>query len=84
MKAKKDGTVPNVFQKIIRNSKWKPNKTWADQGNKPHNSSLNHGEMTMIYSTYHKRNSAVAEKLIKVLRNNIYRHMYQKIFILMC
>ena len=33
LKNKKGVTIVNAFQKILDNSKGKPNKTWVDQGN---------------------------------------------------
>ena len=32
LKDKKDMTITNVFQKILKESNRKPNKTWVDKG----------------------------------------------------
>ena len=78
LKDKKIVSIVNAFQKIIDNSKRKPNKIQADQGSEFYNSQFkevlkeNHMEK---YSTYNEGKSAVAEKFIKTLKNKIYKHM---------
>ena len=78
LKDKKVVSIVNAFQKIIDNSKRKPNKIQADQGSEFYNSQFkevlkeNHMEK---YSTYNEGKSAVAEKFIKTLKNKIYKHM---------
>ena len=78
LKDKKVVSIVNAFQKIIDNSKRKPNKIQADQGSEFYNSQFkevlkeNHMEK---YSTYSEGKSAVAEKFIKTLKNKIYKHM---------
>ena len=78
LKDKKVVSIVNTFQKIIDNSKRKPNKIQADQGSEFYNSQFkevlkeNHMEK---YSTYNEGKSAVAEKFIKTLKNKIYKHM---------
>ena len=78
LKDKKVVSIVNAFQKIIDNSKRKPNKIQADQGSEFYNSQFkevlkeNHMEK---YSTQNEGKSAVAEKFIKTLKNKIYKHM---------
>ena len=78
LKDKKVVSIVNAFQKIIDNSKRKPNKIQADQGSEFYNSQFkevlkeNHMEK---YSTYNEGKSAVAEKFIKTMKNKIYKHM---------
>ena len=78
LKDKKVVSIVNAFQKIIDNSKRKPNKIWVDQGSEFYNSQFkkvlkeNHIEK---YSTYNEGKSVVAEKFIKTLKNKIYKHI---------
>ena len=78
LKDKKVFSIVNAFQKIIDNSKRKPNKIWVDQGSEFYNSQFkkvlkeNHIEK---YTTYNEGKSVVAEKFIKTLKNKIYKHM---------
>ena len=37
LKGKKGSTIVNAFQKILNNSKRKPNKIWVDQGSEFYN-----------------------------------------------
>ena len=58
----------NSLQKILNNTKRKPNKVWVDQGGEFYSDHFkkwlkdNNIEM---YSTYNEEKSVVAEKLIK-------------------
>ena len=71
-------TIVHAFQSILVSSKRKPNETWFDQGSEFYNSPFkewlkeNHIEM---YSTYNEGKSAVAERLIRTLKNKIEKHM---------
>ena len=71
-------SIDNAFQKILDNSKRKPNKIWADQGGEFYNNlfkrllRINGIEM---YSTYNKEKSVVAERFIRTLKNKIFKHM---------
>ena len=77
--------IVNAFQKIIsKNSKaesegrWKTNKIWVDQGAEFYNKlfkrflKINNIE---IYPTYNEGKSFVAERLIRTLKNKIFKHM---------
>ena len=78
LKEKKGITITNAFQSILDNSKRKPNKIWTDQGSEFYNTHFkkwlkdNNIEM---YSTHNERKSVVAERFIRTLKNNIYKHM---------
>ena len=78
LKDKKGTTSVNAFQKILNNSKRKPNKMWVDQGSELYNTNFkkwledNNIEM---YSTYNEGNSVVAERFTTTLKNKIYKHM---------
>ena len=66
------------FQKIILKGRRKPNKIWVDQGGDFYNNSfkeflkINSIEM---YSTYNEGKSVAAERFIRTLKNNIFKHM---------
>ena len=74
-----NGTIiVNAFKKILNNSNTKANKIWVDQGSEFYSNAfkdflkLNKIEM---YSKYNEGKSVVAERLIKSLKNNIFKHM---------
>ena len=78
IKDKKGTSIVNAFKKIISEGRRKPNKIWGDQGSEFYNNSfkdflkINNIEM---YSTYNERKSVVAERFIRTLENNIFKHM---------
>ena len=78
IKDKKGTSVVNAFKKILSDSKRKPNKIWVDQGSEFYNKSfkdflkINNIKM---YSTYNEGKSVVAERLIRTLKNKIFKHM---------
>ena len=78
IKDKKGTSIVNAFEKIISKGQRKPNKIWVDQGSECYNQSfkdflkINNIEM---YSTYNEGKSVVAERFIRTLKNNIFKHM---------
>ena len=78
LKDKKGISTVNAFQKILDGSNRKPNKIWVDQGSEFCNNSfkdflkINSIEM---YSTYNEGKSVIAERLIRTLKNKIFKHM---------
>ena len=64
----------NGFQKILNDSKRKPNKIWVDKGKELYNNSfkkwLQDNDIVM-YSTNNKGKSVVAERFIRTLKNKI-------------
>ena len=74
---KKRTSIVNAFQKVISKGR-KPNKIWVDQGRKFYNNSFK-GFLKMnnieMYSTYNGRKSVVAERFIRTLKNEIFKHM---------
>ena len=78
IKDKKGTSIVNAFKKIISKGQRKPNKIWVDQGSEFYNQSfkdffkINNIEM---YSTFNEGKSVVAERFIRTLRNNIFKHM---------
>ena len=78
LKDKKRISIVNAFNKIIKQSNRKPNKTWVDQGGEFYNNVfekwLLDNDINM-FSTYNEGKSAVAEKFIRTLKNKLYKHM---------
>ena len=78
MKDKKGVSIVNGFQKILNDSKNKPNKIWVDQGSEFYNTHFRKwlkGNNIEMYSTHNERKSVVAERFIRTLKNKIYKHM---------
>ena len=65
------------FAKIISEER-KPNEIWVDQGSEFYNNfftdflKINNIEM---YSTYNEGKSVVAERFIRTIKNEIFKHM---------
>ena len=68
----------NAFEKILKEPNRKPNKIWVDKGSEFHNNSfkkwLKDNDIEM-YSIHNKGKSVVAERFIRTLKNNIFKHM---------
>ena len=78
LKDKKGTRTTNVFQKILDESNQKLNKIWVDKGSEFYNKSMKPFLQKIdieMYSTYNEEKSAIAEKFIKILKNEIYRYM---------
>ena len=77
LKDKKDITIISAFQNFLGVSIWKPNKIWLDKGSKFYNRSIkswfqdNNIEM---YSTRNEDTSVFAERVIRILKNKIYKY----------
>ena len=78
LKDKTGVTITNPFQKNLKESNRKPSKTLVDKGSEFYNRSmkswLEKNDIEM-YSTHHKGASAVAESIIRTLKNKIYKYM---------
>ena len=79
LKDKKGISIANAFDKIIKQSKRKPNKIWVDQGSEFYNNNnfkkwLSDNNIIM-YSTYNEAKSVVVERFIRTLKNKLYKHM---------
>ena len=78
LKDKKGISIVNAFDKIIKQSGKKTNRIWVDQGGEFYNNVfkkwLSHNDIIM-YSTYNKGKSVVAERFIRTLKNKLYKHM---------
>ena len=77
LKDKRGTTVVNAFQKIISKGR-KPNKICVDQGDEFYNNlfkkflKINNVDM---YSNYNEEKSVAVKRLIKTLKNKIFKHM---------
>ena len=78
LKDKKDISIVNAFQIILKESNRKPNKIWVDKGSEFYNNSfkkwLDDNGIEM-YSTENEGKSVIAERFIKTLKNKIYKYM---------
>ena len=78
LKDKKGISIVNAFDKIIKQSNRKPNKIWVDQEGEFYNNVfekwLSDNDINM-YSTYNEGKSVVAERFIRTLKNELYKHM---------
>ena len=74
LKDKKGISIVNAFDKIIKQSKRKPNKIWVDQGSEFYNHVfkkwLSDNDIIM-YSTFNEGKSVIAERFIRTLKNKL-------------
>ena len=78
LKDKKGISILNVFNKIIKQCERKPNKIWVDQGGEFYKNVFKKWLLDndiIMYSTYNKGKSVVAEIFIKTLKNKLYKHI---------
>ena len=78
LKNKKGISIVNASDKIIKQSKRKPNKIWVDQGSEFYNRILKKwlsDNDIIMYSTFNEGKSVVAERFIRTLKNKLYKHM---------
>ena len=78
LKDEKGISVTNRFNKIIKQSKRKPNKIWVDQGSEFYNNNFKKwlsDNNIIMYSTYNEGKSVVVERFIRALKNKLYKHM---------
>ena len=78
IKNKKGISITNAFPKILDESNCKPNKIWVDKGGEFDNRSMKswlQDNETEMYSTHNKGKSVAAERLIRTLKNKIYKYM---------
>ena len=76
LKDKKGISIANAFQKIINDSKRKP--TWVDKGSEFYNNSFKRqlqDNNIVMYSANNKGKPVIAERLIRTLKNKIYKYM---------
>ena len=78
LKDKKGISIVNAFQKILDDSKRKPNKIWVDKGSEFYNNSFKKwlkNNDTEMYSTNNEGKSVIAERFIRTLKTKIYKYM---------
>ena len=78
LKDKRGVSIADAFQKILDNSERKPNKIWVDKGSKFYNTSFKKwlkGNDIEMYSIHNEGKSVVAERVIRTLKNKIYKCM---------
>ena len=78
LKNKKGISIPNAFNKIIKQYNRKPNKIWVDQGGEFYNNIFKKwlsDNDTIMYSTYNEGKSVVAERFIRTLKSKLYKYM---------
>ena len=78
LKDKKGIGIVNAFDKIIKQSKRKPNKIWVDQGSEFYNNNFKKwlsDNNIIMYSAYNEGKSVVPERFIRTLKNKLYKHM---------
>ena len=75
---KKDISIVNASQIILKESKRKPNKIWVDKGSEFYISSFKKclkDNAIEMYSTNNGGKSAAAERFIRTLKNKVYKYM---------
>ena len=78
IKDKKGTSIVNAFKKLSSEGRRNPNKVWVHQGSEFYNNSFKDFLKTNnieMYSTYNEGKPAVAERLIRTLKNKIFKHM---------
>ena len=78
LKNKKIITITKAFQIVLNKSKRKPVKKWVGKGSEFYNISIKllfQDNDIELYSTHNEGKSVVAERFIRSLKNNIYKHM---------
>ena len=76
-KIQKGVSIVNAFQKIMSEGR-KPNKIWVDQSSELYNNSFKDFlkiNKTEMYWTYNEEKSVVAERFIRTLKKQIFKHM---------
>ena len=78
MKDKNGVNIVDAFQKILDDSKRKPNKLWVDKGSEFYNNSfknwLKDNDIEM-HSIHNEGKSVVTERLIRTLKTKIYKYI---------
>ena len=64
-------TIANAFQKLLDESKRKPNKVWTEKGSEFYNRSMKsflQNNNIEMYSAHNGGNSVIAERFIRTLK----------------
>ena len=78
LKGKKDVSIVNAFQEILKESAKKPHKIWVDIGSEFYNSHFKKwlkDSSIEMYSTHNEGKSVVAERFLRTIKNKIYKYM---------
>ena len=78
MADKKGVTITNAFQKILDESNPNLNKIWVGKGSEFYNRSMKsflQNNNIKMYSTHNQEKSVIAERLIRTLKNKIYKYV---------
>ena len=80
LKDKKGISIVNAFQKIIVDSRRRPNRIWIDKGSKFYDNSfkkwIKDNDITM-YSTNNEGKSVIVERFIRTLKTKIYKYIHR-------
>ena len=80
LKDKKGISIVNAFQKIIVDSRRRPNRIWIDKGSKFYDNSfkkwIKENDITM-YSTNKEGKSVIVERFIRTLKTKIYKYIHR-------
>ena len=75
---KKRSKITGAFQKILDQSKRKPNKICVNKGSEIYNRSMTswlEKNAIELYSTHNEGKSVIAERFIRTLKNKIYKYV---------
>ena len=78
LKDKKGVSIVNAFQKLLDDSKRKPNKIWVDKGSEFYSRSMKswlQKNSIEMYLTNNEGKSVVTEIFIRTIKNKIYKYM---------
>ena len=78
LKGKKGVSIAGAFQQTLKESNRKPNKIWVDNVSEFYNNFFKkwlQDDDIVMYSTQIKGKSVIAERFIRMLKNNIYKYM---------
>ena len=71
-------SIVNACQKLLDDSKRKPNKVWVDKGSEFYNNSFKkwlQGNAIVMCSTHNEGKSIVAERFIRTLKKKIVKYI---------
>ena len=78
MRDKKGITITDVFKKKLKEYNRKPKKIWVNKDSEFYNRSMKpflQNDDTEMYSTDNEEKSVVAERIFRMLKNKINKHM---------
>ena len=78
LKYEKSVSIVNAFRKILDDSKKKPKKIWVDKGGEFYSNSFKkwlQDNDIIMYLTHNEGKSVVAERLIRTIKNKIFKYM---------